>query len=997
MKNYSLQKWIAIFFIVLLVNTAYIASFPTATVFYMGNVMIHLALGAALAVAVVLTLGQTGLASAVPASLGFFLVSVVFAGAITWLGNIHANAWMLWTHIGASILGVLTLIPYVWKKAAAAVNSMKENDGWLEFRTRFSQALVLLVVLPALGYMWRNAVPHPEDKIVNPTVVPTSMQEEGGGPKSPFFPASAQTNVGGIIPSNFFMDSEACGECHKKIYEEWKASSHHYGSFNNQFYRKAIEVMQDVQGSPNGSRWCAGCHDHAVFFNGRFDKPIKDQIDTPEAHAGLACTSCHAITHVDSSMGNNGFTIEYPPLHEMMTSKNKAVRTMVDFMTYLNPKPHSQTFLKPFMTAQSSEYCSTCHKVHLDVPVNNYRWFRGFNDYDNWQASGFGEGARSFYYPPEGKTCSGCHMPLEDSTELGSKNGKGHSHSFPAANTALSYSNKEQKQFEEEQKFLTSGFITVDIFGAQPVEDNGKQTNMVRRAAQGPQLSTGGAIGEEAEQSTETVIRDVGQVAGPIDVAKPKLVPGKSARIDVVVRTRKIGHFFPGGTLDSFDIWLELEATDATGKVIYLNGGVEDNGKGPVDPGAHMYKAYQLDAEGNQIDKRNAWQARSVLYVHAIQPGAADTVHYLVRIPKDAKGPITFKAKLNHRKFSWYYTQFAFAGQPKPGQDPSLVDVNHNSLEYSFDPKNIPANVSAEFKHEVPSTPITVLASAEASVDLTNDPKEQKWEQVTNKKTRERWNDWGIGLLLQGDVKGAEYAFTKVTEAEPGYADGWLNVARALIQEGETERAKPFIKKALETDPKLGRIYYFKALTEKADGDYDAALKSLAIVTAKYPRDRVVWNQVARLLFLKRDYKGSIDALLKVNAVDPEDLQMHYTAMLAYRGLGDKEKADREQKLFQRFKTEESAQAITAKRRLLSPEDNNERQNIHDHESAPLNGKITPSPSPLKNVAATPGTASTKTASTSTATPKTASPNTATPKSTPVARNNSQGYAAGGN
>ena len=121
------------------------------------------------------------------------------------------------------------------------------------------------------------------------------MEGEGGGPKSPFFPASAQTNVGGIIPSNFFMDSETCGQCHKKIYDEWNASSHHFGSFNNQFYRKAIEYMQDTQGSPQGSKWCAGCHDHAVFFNGRFDKPIKTQIDTPEAHAGLGLHQlpCH--------------------------------------------------------------------------------------------------------------------------------------------------------------------------------------------------------------------------------------------------------------------------------------------------------------------------------------------------------------------------------------------------------------------------------------------------------------------------------------------------------------------------------------------------------------------------------------------------------------------------------------------------------------------------------------------------------------------------------
>ncbi len=63
---------------------------------------------------------------------------------------------------------------------------------------------------------------------------------------------------------------------------------------------------------------------------------------------------------------------------------------------------------------------------------------------------------------------------------------------------------------------------------------------------------------------------------------------------------------------------------------------------------------------------------------------------------------------------------------------------------------------------------------------------------------------------------------------------------------------------------------------------------------------------------------------------------MHYTAMLAYRGIGDIASAEREQKLFQRFKADESSQAITAKPRMLSPEDNNERQAIHDHESIDL-------------------------------------------------------------
>jgi len=59
----------------------------------------------------------------------------------------------------------------------------------------------------------------------------------------------------------------------------------------------------------------------------------------------------------------------------------------------------------------------------------------------------------------------------------------------------------------------------------------------------------------------------------------------------VVVRTRKIGHFFPGGTVDSFDIWLDVQAKDATGKVVFWSGQVEDNGKGRWRPRAFL-RAY---------------------------------------------------------------------------------------------------------------------------------------------------------------------------------------------------------------------------------------------------------------------------------------------------------------------------------------------------------------------------------------------------------------------
>jgi tetratricopeptide (TPR) repeat protein len=512
-----------------------------------------------------------------------------------------------------------------------------------------------------------------------------------------------------------------------------------------------------------------------------------------------------------------------------------------------------------------------------------------------------------------------------------------HSHRFPAANTALPFVNRDPAQMQATTDFLTSGFISVDIFSASPIDPQSERVPMVRRSGDaGVQAMSSFAVGEEAEQPAPAVIREVGEIAAPLDRARPVLRPGTTVRLDVVVRTRRIGHFFPGGTVDAFDVWLELQGRDAAGRIIYWSGEVADDGRGSVEAGAHFYGSYQLDAHGNRIDKRNAWQTRSLLYVRLIPPGAADVAHYRVRIPEDVQGPVTFTARLQHRKFAHAYTQFAYAGQPAPGEPDSAVGTGFDDRRFSFDPAQIPTNVSGAIKDRIPSLPITTLAESNVTIAVGDRSTKTEWRPLVDLAGRERWNDWGIGLLLQGDLKAAEFAFRRVTEAEPAYPDGWLNVARALIQEGETAAARPFVAEALKRNGELARTHFFKAMIEKADGDYAAAIASLERVVTSYPRDRVALNQLARILFLDRRYADALAVLDRVAQVDPEDLQLHYTAMLAARGLGDEARAAREEQLFLRFKADESSQAITEGPRRASAEANNERQAIHDHESVAL-------------------------------------------------------------
>src|SRR5438067_2142951 len=590
-------------FALLLVNSAYLAAFSDATLFYFVNVAVHGPLGLALAAAVSIDLARRKpRLSAVASIAGAVLIVAAATGLIVMVrGATTPHRWLVRTHVVFSVGGAAFLLFALFTAARRSESARVRRRAMLYPLTGCA-----LVAAALGGSNVAERQRQQQFRIQNPATPPVSMAGEGAGPNGPFFPSSADTTRGGIIPADFFMTSATCGRCHPDIYAQWSSSAHHFSSFNNQWYRKSIEYMQDVVGT-RPSKWCAGCHDHAVFFNGRFDRPIKEQIDTPEAQAGLACTSCHSIVHVNSSMGQGDFTVEYPPLHDLAVSDRALPRWIHDMLLYWDPAPHRNTFLKPFHRSQTAEFCSTCHKVHLDTAVNSYRWVRGFNEYDNWQASGVsGQGARSFYYPAAPQRCADCHMPLVASNDPAAKNGKVRSHRFPGANTALPFVNHDATQLETVQAFLRDGQISVDVFGIAQVAEP-PATAKLAGASPEPRLSSTFAVGEESMSfgaSGAASLAPAAEVIAPLDCVEATVRRGDSVRVEVVVRTRKVGHFFPGGTVDAFDVWVELEAVDENGQVVFRSGGLQrDNG--PVDPGAHFYRSLQLDAHGNVINKRN--------------------------------------------------------------------------------------------------------------------------------------------------------------------------------------------------------------------------------------------------------------------------------------------------------------------------------------------------------------------------------------------------------
>ena len=877
-------------FLILLINSAYLFGFGEPTLFYIFNVLLHVGLGIVLLLPFGIYVYKQFTRTATLGRIGIIgiAIGVITGGYLMIVGATTPYRWLLIAHILSVGVGSLLFSVHLLRDRYHLNPSLRKVGG---------AVLIGIVLFPMGARLAQHYLPNETYLIENPALPPTSMYEEGGGTTGHFFPASVETETGGLIPTDFFLTSETCATkgCHPDIYRQWNESAHHFSSFNNQWYRKSIIYMQEVNGI-QPSKWCGGCHDPAILLNGVMDRPIRENLHTPAAQAGLACTACHSIEKVKDTMGNSGYVIKYPPLHDIAASDNPIVRNLHNYLIRLDPEPHKKSFLKPFHRQNTAEFCSTCHKAHLDEPVNNFRWIRGFNDYDQWQKSGVShQGALSFYYPEKAKKCVDCHMPLVDSTDAGNINGKVHDHRFPAANTALPFVNQHPDQLKVVTEFLQNEVVTLDLFAdGAPIPSDG------------------------------------------IEVARDE-----STRVDVVVRTRGVGHRFPAGTIDAFDIWLEVKAADENGKVIFWNGRIAaPDGNGPVDPGAHFYRAYMLDEHGNLINKRNAWAARTILYSNTIPPGAADTVRYRLEIPHDSGEVLTLEATLNYRKFNWWHTQWAYAGVRDPEDTDFQVDKGYDDGRWVWmgDTSDVAGKIKA-----IPNIPIVMMASTKTTLKVLDTGPVPATEIAGPKvplseNMRERWNDYGIGLLLQGDLKAAQIAFSKVTEIEPTYLDGWVNMARCQITEGNMQGAEAMLEKAFEIqktlspeNPNRAKVHYFYALVQETYGNYDIAIEHLQHAAAQFPRDTRVRNKLGRLHFLKRNYQAALTEFQKTLTVDPEDLDAHYNMMRCYRALRNPSLAAKSQKLYLRFKADESVDAITGIPRRADSNVNRERQRIHEH------------------------------------------------------------------
>jgi tetratricopeptide (TPR) repeat protein len=190
--------------------------------------------------------------------------------------------------------------------------------------------------------------------------------------------------------------STYCGTvgCHPNVYQQWQSSAHRAAATSAAFCKSAAYFIS--RKGNDAAKWCDGCHEPS-----RFTFHVSRE--------GVDCLTCHATTRVEELTGNGRYEITLPSEYPFADAHKGLGYWLHGFLIRVRPAPHQRAFLKRGLH-DTSEICSSCHRVSFNVAQNHYKFLRGQDEYGDWQNSYVsGNSAHGFLPPAQPKRCQDCH------------------------------------------------------------------------------------------------------------------------------------------------------------------------------------------------------------------------------------------------------------------------------------------------------------------------------------------------------------------------------------------------------------------------------------------------------------------------------------------------------------------------------------------------------------------------------------------------------------
>lgn len=536
-----------------------------------------------------------------------FVVLVATGLHISIFGQYESLRWIYDWHILSSFLAVGVLaIHLVLHPLLRPGGRPRVGEKW--FATldaasplhiiRGTGIAVVAIALLTLGYL---AIPSSYESVsaVTPYELPYGDH--------PFRPSQAETVSGGFVDVRQTGNSDKCGNCHKQVAQQWR-SSIHGRSASDPAFQTNIAALAGKKGEA-ATRYCLGCHGPVALLSGQASKG--GRFDGGHAiEEGVSCMACHGISKAVHLKGVGSYLFE-PRQDYLFADKDNYVLTKLNnYLININPRQHRKDLARDII--YDPRNCATCHVQYIDKEINNWGWIKLQDQYSAWLNGPYSGQSEQTFARREIKRCQDCHFPLVKSNDPSADTkGRVRSHRSPAANTAIPWLLGDTEQLAVVTRFLQDGRIRMAI-----------------------------AIADTTEANRTWVFK-----------------PGEKLNLKVSVTNSRVGHNFPAGTIDLNEPWIEVRATDARGKLVYLSGGI--NKRNEVDPEAHFYLSLPINRQGKQVWRHDLFNVVGSSYEKLIPPGRSDVVQYGFKLPAWVEGPVTIRARLRYRKFNIRYARWA--------------------------------------------------------------------------------------------------------------------------------------------------------------------------------------------------------------------------------------------------------------------------------------------------------------------------------------------------
>jgi hypothetical protein len=388
-----------------------------------------------------------------------------------------------------------------------------------------------------------------------------------------------------------FTAPEVCSGCHPKQYEEWTGSVHAL-AFQDPVYQGELNLAFKAVGHEI-SRQCEGCHSPAGVVTGEIKGPGLKGL-SPMALAGVSCDICHSIsgvTHGQTPTGEpeNGSFILSPgkdtPQGPKLVKRGPYAPSDGCGMGF-HECLESPLHLK-------ADLCASCHQVyhyekHFPIEATYSEWKKG-------------------PYAQKGIHCQDCHM-VEIETFIRS---------------ADTFTKPERKEYRH--YFNGANYLLYYLAEAAAIKAGDKE------------------LATNLKAKYDMAVKRL-QLAADLELY-PVYRAGSLAEIKVRVRNIRAGHNLPTSLTNIREMWLEVAATDASGKKVIISGGLDN--KGSLMPDTRVFNS---DGMGDNFHFAvDPWVITAFSRHDTIPPKGYRDVYFGIA-PQKGQGVITLEARLRYRQ-----------------------------------------------------------------------------------------------------------------------------------------------------------------------------------------------------------------------------------------------------------------------------------------------------------------------------------------------------------